>query len=286
MNLPAKATQTDWPFDVTRISPHIGAVLSGVDMAQPLSAQMRDAIYQALLAHRVLFMRDQDISTEQHLAFAGSFGDLEVHPFSKPKPGYPEILRIVHDETNKGKENDWHSDVTWRQEPSLGSILRLVEVPEIGGDTLWANMVQAYADLPEHVKERLEGAVAEHDFTHFRKRLRDQGSSEEEIEALNQKYPKPHHPVIRTIPETGEKAIYVNLPFTRRILDWPEEESQRMLKYLFKRASIPEYQCRFRWQRNSVAFWDNRTSQHYAVSDYFPHRRVAERATVVGSKPV
>ena len=233
----------------------------------------------------MLFFRDQDITTEQHLAFARNFGDLEVHPFAPSKPGYPEVLAITHDKDSRGRENTWHSDVTWRLEPSLGSILRAIEVPPVGGDTLFADMYAAYEGLSDDVKAEIEGAVAVHDFAHFRVGMRRQGKSEAEIEAFNTAYPMVTHPVVRTHPETGRKALYVNAAFTQAIVGMEPEESSALLKRLYAQARIPEYQCRFRWRKNSIAFWDNRACQHYAASDYFPAVRRMERVTVIGDRP-
>jgi taurine dioxygenase len=267
------------------LTPTIGAEVSGIDLAQPLDAGTRAALRQALLDWKVLFFRDQDIDTDQHLAFARNFGELEVHPFAPQKPGYPEVLAITHDRENRGRENTWHSDVTWRLEPSLGSILRALELPPVGGDTLFADMYAAYEGLTDEVKDRIEGAVAVHDFAHFRKAMRKRGLTEEQIEAFNKAYPMVEHPVVRTHPETGRKAIYVNAAFTQHIVGMEADESAALLKHLYAQAAVPEYQCRFRWEPGSIAFWDNRASQHYAASDYWPAVRRMERVTIVGDRP-
>lgn len=272
-------------FALVPLTPTIGAEVEGIDLTLPLAPGAVSALRQALLDWKVLFFRDQDITTEQHLAFARSFGDLEVHPFAPQKPGYPEVLAITHDEKNRGKENTWHSDVTWRLEPSLGSVLRSLEIPPVGGDTLFADMYAAYEGLSDAVKARIEGAVAVHDFVNFRKGMRKRGVPEAEIEAFNRQYPNPEHPVVRTHPETGRKCLYVNAGFTRYIVGMDRDESDALLAHLYAQAAIPEYQCRFRWTPNALAFWDNRASQHYAVSDYFPALRRMERVTIVGDRP-
>lgn len=195
------------------------------------------------------------------------------------------MLAITHDKDRPGRENGWHSDVTWRLEPSLGSVLRLIEVPKVGGDTLFADMEAAFEDLPDEVKEKVDGRIAVHDFAHFRKMMKARGASPEDIEKMNEKYPMVEHPVIRTHPDTGRKSIYVNAAFTQYIKDMDKDESDELLEQLYATAGTPEYQCRFRWERNSVAFWDNRSCQHYAASDYWPHRRVAERVTIIGDRP-
>ena len=268
------------------MTPTIGAEIEGVDLTRPLSEATVSALRQALLDWKVLFFRDQVIDTEQHLAFARRFGALEVHPFAPQKPDYPEVLAITHDEKNRGKENTWHSDVTWRLEPSLGSILRAIELPPVGGDTLFADMYAAYDGLKDEVKAKIDNAVAVHDFTHFRAGMRKRGLSEEQIEEMNRKYPMAEHPVVRTHPETGRRCIYVNAAFTLHIVGMEKAESDALLAHLYAQAAIPEYQCRFRWSPNAIAFWDNRASQHYAASDYWPAVRKMERVTIVGDRPV
>lgn len=284
--LPEEFEAKDLPFVVNRLSPTIGGELLGVDLSKSLSEESKSLIYEALLVYKVIFFRDQDLTTEQHLDFSKNFGDLEVHPFAPSKSAYPEVLKITHDKDSRGRENTWHSDVTWRLEPSLGSVLRMIEKPDHGGDTLFANMYAAYEGLSDETKDRLEGEVAVHDFINFRKGLVKQGKTPAEIEVINKKYPNPEHPVIRTHPDTGKKAIYVNRAFTQYIKGWSAEESAAMLENLYSKASIPEYQCRFGWENNSIAFWDNRACQHYANSDYWPEVRKVERVTIIGGVPV
>lgn len=273
------------PFTLMPLTPTIGVEVHDIDLSKPMDGATLAALRQTLLDWKVIFFRDQNITTEQHLAFARNFGELEVHPFAPQKEGFPEILPITHDENNKGKENKWHSDVTWRECPSLGSILRAIEVPEVGGDTLFSDMYAAYDNLPEDIKEMIDGKTAIHDFAHFRVSMRKRGASEEEIEAMNKKYPMVEHPVVRTHPETGRKGLYVNVAFTQHIVGVEKEKSDALLAYLYAQAAIPEYQCRFRWKANSLAFWDNRACQHYAASDYWPAVRRMERATIIGDRP-
>ena len=279
--------QMSWEdeFTVEPMTPTIGAVIQGVDMRERPSGSLLAALRAALLEWKVIFFRDQPITTEQHLDFARAFGELEVHPFAPHKPDFPEVLAITHNRDSKGRENAWHSDVTWREKPSLGSILRAIEIPPVGGDTLFADMYAAYDNLSDEVKEKVEGAIAVHDFAHFRVMLQKRGASAEEIEDFNKKYPMVEHPVIRTHPETGRKGIYVNVGFTQHIVDMDKPESDALLAHLYAQAAIPEVQCRFRWEKDSVAFWDNRSCQHYAVSDYWPAVRRVERVTIVGDRP-
>lgn len=275
-----KTTLDTGTLDVRPMTPAIGAEIHGIDLgASDIAAQI-PAIRSALLKHGVIFFRDQDLTQDQHIAFARHFGDLEIHPATPKDQPNPEVLRITHGPKSRGKENNWHSDVTWRECPSLGSILYAHEVPEVGGDTLFANMHLAYERLSEQMKRFCQGLTAVHDIARvFGKRL---GKSPEE---LHEEFPPMRHPVIRTHPETGERVIYVNTGFTSHIEGLSKEESVWLLDHLYKTAWDVEIQCRFRWQKGSMAFWDNRVCQHLAVSDYFPARRVMERVTIAGDKP-
>lgn len=267
-------------FDLKPLSPAIGAELHGIDLREDLSEAAIAAVRQALLDWKVVFFRDQDITPAQHIAFARRFGDLEIHPATPKDQTHQEVLRIEHGENSKGQENAWHSDVTWRATPSLGSILRSIEIPPVGGDTLFANMEAAYEGLSPEMKRITAGMTAKHDIARvFAKRL---GREADELRA---KYPVQDHPVIRTHPETGRRSIYVNTGFTESINGLTRKESDWLLEHLYAQAANPEYQCRFRWTPNALAFWDNRASQHFAASDYFPQRRVMERVTVKGDRP-
>ncbi len=262
------------------LSPTIGAEIGGVDLGD-LDAETFAEIERAHLDYKVIFFRDQDVTTEQHLAFARRFGELEEHPFLPAKEGYEKIIRFAKDEEVKGVENAWHSDVTWREKPSLGSVLRAHEVPSVGGDTLFSDMVAAYQGLDDELKAKLEGLRAVHDFTHtFGLALDPEALAEKQKE-----FPAVEHPVVRMHPVTGLKAIYVNAVFTSHIVGMEREEGDRLLRLLYREAAVPEYQCRFCWQKNSIAFWDNRSVQHYAASDYWPQHRVMERVTIIGDRP-
>lgn len=270
---------------VAPMSPTIGATISDIDLREPLNDDDRDSLYRALLQFKVIFFRDQRLSPEQHLALGRRFGELEVHPFARNTQPDPHILRILHNEQAPGTENVWHSDVTWRERPSLGSILHIIQAPEVGGDTLFADMGAAYRGLPKAIRDKVTGLSAVHDFQAFRERMITRGISAEQIARFDRDYPNPEHPVIRTHPDTGEQVIYVNQAFTRRIVGLSDDESHRLLKILYQQAATPEYQCRLRWENNTVAFWDNRACQHYATSDYWPNERIAERVTIQGNRP-
>jgi taurine dioxygenase len=266
-------------FKVERLTPAIGAEISGVDLGH-ITPGLVDEVREALLEHKVVFFREQQITREQHIAFARQFGSLEIHPATPKDQPHPEVLQIAHGPDSRGAENFWHSDVTWREQPSLGSILRAIEIPSVGGDTLFANMALAYDRLSDATKERIENLVAVHDIARvFAKRLN------KKPEELHEKYPPMEHPVVRTHPETKQRAVYVNGAFTSHIKGMDVQESRLLLDELFMSAWNPEVQCRFKWRAGSIAFWDNRSSQHFAASDYFPAVRVMERVTIAGDKP-
>ncbi|GAA1980136.1 TauD/TfdA dioxygenase family protein [Catenulispora subtropica] len=267
-------------FTVAPCTNLIGAEIAGLDLREPVTPEVFADLDRALLEFKVLFFRDQHITGAQHRDFARLWGELEVHPFL-PQGDVPEIVRFEKGTDNVGVENVWHADVTWRERPALGSVLRAVEVPAAGGDTCFADMAAAYDCLPASVKERIEGRVAVHDFTlPF-----GIGMDPAKLKEMQAQYPAVEHPVVRTHPRTGRRTLFVNGIFTTHIVGLPEDESEELLKHLFKQAAVPEYQVRFKWAAGSIAFWDNRAVQHYAVSDYFPQRRVMERAAILGDRP-
>ena len=279
MNI-ATRVDTGTHFDLKPLTPTIGAELHGIDLSEELSEAAIAAVRQALLDWKVIFFRDQDITRAQHIAFARRFGDLEIHPATPKDQPDPEVLRIEHGPNSRGQENAWHSDVTWRATPSLGSILRSIEIPPVGGDTLFANMEAAYEGLSPEMKRFAEGLTAKHDIARvFAKRL------SKEADELRAKYPVQDHPVIRTHPETGRRALYVNLGHTTRFDGWTEEESKPLLDFLFTHITRPEFTCRFHWTPGAIALWDNRSVQHYPVNDYHGHRREMHRITLQGDVP-
>jgi taurine dioxygenase len=273
----------------------LGAELIGVDLGQ---ASRDDALFAELrallLEYKVLFLRDQHFSRAEHVALARRFGPLEDHPVVGSDPEHPGLVRIYKgaDTRHLQYENAWHCDATWRECPQMGAVLRCVECPPVGGDMIWSNMVQAYAKLPEPVKQQIDGLRARHSIEAsfgaalpIAKRL-----------ALKAQYPDAEHPVVRTHPETGEKVLFVN-SFATHFSNFHTSERVRygqdyapgaaqLLQYLIAQAAIPEYQVRFRWRTNSVAIWDNRSTQHYAVDDFFPAVRKLERAGIIGDRPV
>ena len=259
----------------------IGAEIGGVDLASPVSDDVVAGIRAALLQWKVIFFRDQfDLDRDRHIAFGRRFGELEVHPLTPPGQKEPEIF-VLPAEGARRAPDVWHSDVTWRPEPSLGSILRIVESPPLGGDTLWADMGAAYGLLDEHTRRQADTLVGLHDFV----RVFGTHLPADQQAKLREKHPTVEHPVVRTHPETGRRTIFVNAAFTCGIKDMDEVDARPLLHSLERMATIPDVQCRFRWSPGSVAFWDNRATQHCVSNDFLPNRRVMERVTIVGDRP-
>jgi len=280
--------------DSIRVEPltcAIGAEISHASLADAAVDDKLLAEIRALwLKHRVLFFRDQDIKKAEHVAFARRFGELEDHPVAGSDPDHPGLVRIYKTPDKPGDryENAWHTDATWREKPPLGCVLRCVECPPVGGDTIWANMVLAYENLPAHVKEQIAGLRARHSIeASFGAAM----PIEKRLE-LKRLFPDAEHPLVRTHPETGEKILFVNA-FTTHFTNFHTPGNVRfgqdanpgagqLLAYLVSQVYVPEYQVRWRWKPNTVAFWDNRSTQHYAVMDYLPCHRKMERAGIKG----
>lgn len=275
------------PYERLRLeplSPCIGAEVHGFDMRdQPDEATLAE-LRQALLEWKVLFFRDQEVSRAQQRDFAALWGPAEQHPFfnyMRDDQDDEEVVRIARDGAFGGSENEWHADVTWSECPSFGAVLRAVELPPCGGDTLWADAGAAYDGLPEGLRERIDPLVAEHDWrTTF-----GMAMSAEDRDRLGDRFPPVRHPVVRIHPETGRRTLFVNPFFTQHIVGLDAEESDAVLSRLYREFTRPEYQCRFRWTPGAIAFWDNRSTQHYAVSDYAPQRRVMDRISIAGDRP-
>lgn len=258
----------------------LGAEVAGVDMANPDDA-MIDELRKAWLDHKVLVIRDQHITTEEHIEFGRRFGELEIHPFATNDRDHPEIVRIKSNDKFQYAASNWHSDVTWREEPSMGSILRGVVIPPVGGDTSFADTAAAYDRLSDEVKERVDDLYAIHDFSQtFGQRM-----SPEERAEKQKEYPPARHPVIRTHPETGARGIYTNGSFVSHIDGVSEDESRKLLQVLATAVMSPSVQCRVKWDVDTFVMWDNRAVQHHASNDFWPETRHVERVTIVGDKP-
>ncbi|MFF5919888.1 TauD/TfdA dioxygenase family protein [Streptomyces flavochromogenes] len=264
---------------VAALTPHIGAEITGVDLSHPIDAELADELRRALLEWKVIFFRGQHrFTSEHHLALAGVWGPPEVNPFF-PEGDTVGVSRLAKDAKAIGNENIWHSDHSFMAAPALGSVLRAVEVPSAGGDTMWADMAVAYDNLSQAMKVRIDGLTAIHDW------VPSWGATmtEDQIAAHRSTLPPVEHPVVVRHPQSGRKVLYVNEPFTTRIVGLSEAESRELLDELVLQARVPEFQVRFRWQPDSVAIWDNIAVQHYAINDYYPRRRVMERIAIAGA---
>ena len=272
----------------------IGAELGNVNLGvASRDAALISEINALLLKYRVLFFRDQDITRAEHVAFASHFGELEDHPVAGSDPDHPGLVQIYRGGKAEDDhyENAWHCDATWREKPPMGCVLRCIDTPEVGGDMLWSNMVDAYSRLPEQIKNQIAGLRARHSI----EATFGAAMPVEQRLKLKAQFPDAEHPVVRTHPETEEKILYVNA-FATHFTNFHTAENVRygqdyapggslLLNYLISQATIPEYQVRWRYQKNSIAFWDNRSTQHYAVHDYWPAEWKMERAGIKGDTP-
>jgi len=277
-------TQT---IDIKPYNANIGAEIAGVNLAEAMSDATIAEIRQALLDHLVIFFRDQDITPAQHLAFARRFGEPSDYPMLKGLPGIPEIVEVVKlpdEHANFG--GAWHSDTAYLEVPPMGSILVAREVPKAGGDTEFASMVSAYETLPGDMKTRLDGLKAINSSTNpiaaaTRQHRIGEGAKRDPAAEM-----RAVHPIVRTHPETGSRALYVNAAHTIGIEGMDEAESGPLLERIYAHQRRPQFACRFRWAPGSIAFWDNRSTQHNAINDYHGHKRLMHRITLAGERPV
>lgn len=264
--------------EINPLTPHFGAVLGGVDLTRPIGAELADELRQALLEWKVIYFRNQTGFTAEHqLALSALWGPPEPNPFF-PKTETVGVSRLAKDAKAAGNKNIWHSDHSFMPNPALGSVLRAVEVPAAGGDTMWADMAAAYDNLPADMKERIEDLTAVHDWEPSWGAL----MNDEQKATFRKQWPKVEHPVVVRHPRSGRRTLYVNEPFTTRIKGLSDAESRELLDILVLQARIPEYQVRFHWEPGSIAVWDNIATQHYAINDYYPRRRVMERIAIAG----
>ena len=283
---PEKARSTSAsPFQIQRLGASLGAEIRGLDLKAPMGDDLFQAFEAALIEHKVLVLRDQFLTTEQHVLFSLRFGELEVHPM-RPQGQFPEILVLDNHKDNPVLSTDvWHSDTTFRKNPTKYTILRCEIMPELGGDTLWADMEAAYNGLSDAFRNMITGLRAVHDFKNFRVLFKHTEEDRIKLHRMEDMFPNPSHPVVRTHPVTGRKSIYVNPQFTLRIEGLEDAESAAILDILFAQTRVPEYQYRLRWTPGTIVFWDNRSTQHYAANDYYPNRRRMERTAVFGDVP-
>ena len=268
-------------YEVLEVRPltlRIGAEIGGVDLTKPLSNRQTSELRDAIADYQVIFFRDQPLDHASHIRFGRVFGDLVIHSGVAGLDDHPEVVAIHADHLSKNVAGEnWHSDLTCDPIPPMGSILYLHTVPEVGGDTMFASMYAAYDALSPKMKAYLDGMQAVHDGDHVYRPL---------FPDVDKKYNTSVHPIVRTHPVTGKKSLFVNQSYVTEIVGVPKDESDAILGYLYKHVTNPNFHVRFRWQPHSVAFWDNRCTQHLAVWDYFPQVRSGYRVTVAGEKPM
>ena len=277
-------TITSSGIKIQKYSPNLGAIITGVDLSKEINEDQYKDIHKAFLDNQVLFFQNQnEIAPEIHLKLGKLFGELHVHPAAPSMPGYPEIFEIhAHKNSKVANGEFWHSDVSCDIEPPLGTMLQLHILPETGGDTMFSDMYSAYNELSDKYKSLLNGLVAIHESEHlYSGRYEDRGVNRDNI-----KTPVANHPLIRTHPITGKKAIYVNRTFTTGIEGMNKNESSSILEFLFEHCEHVNFQIRYRWNKNDMAFWDNRCTMHRAIWDYWPNERKGRRVTIKGDKPV
>ncbi len=258
----------------------LGGLVDGVNLCQPVSGELFEQLHQALLDYEVLFFRNQPMSAQNHADFADLFGQPQLHEAYDHVKGFPQITVLENDRDRPSKIEMWHTDMTFRTCPPLGSILHGVVIPEKGGDTLFASMSAAYEGLSSQMQSMLSGLTAVHDFSYgFKESLAEPGGRERLAEMV-QNNPPVEHPLIRRHPVSGKRCIFVNSLFTLRVKGMKERESRALLDFLYQHVTTPEYTCRFNWEQYSVAFWDNRITQHKPVNDYWPAHRRMQRITI------
>jgi taurine dioxygenase len=280
-----QAYTTSSPFGVERLGAKLGAEVHGLDLKNVLDPATFQALEGALIEHKVIVLRNQQLTTEQHVSISRLFGELEVHPM-RPQGDFPEILVLDNHKDNPVLSTDvWHSDTTFRRNPTKYTILRCQIMPKLGGNTLFADMEAAYDGLSTTFRKMIDGLEAVHDFQNFRVLFKNTEEDQAKLRKMEELFPNPSHPVVRTHPVTGRKCIYVNPQFTVRIEGLKPTEGSAILQVLYAQVHVPEYQFRVRWAPGTIVFWDNRSVQHYAVNDYYPERRRMERTAVVGDVP-
>ena len=270
-------------ISVKRFAPNLGAEVTGVDLSEDISGDQFSEILDAFHNYQVLFFKNQrEISPEMQVKFGKRFGDLHTHPAAPTMDGHPEVFEIHATKDSEIANGEfWHSDVSCDETPPLGTMLQIHILPPCGGDTMFSSMYSAYDSLSVPLREMLDHMTATHESEHIYKgRYSDRGRNDSEIDC-----PRAIHPVVRTHPETGRKALFVNRTFTTRINELSAHESDNILEMLFQHAEHIDHQIRFRWSLNDMAFWDNRCCMHRAIWDYWPEERKGRRVTILGDRP-
>jgi taurine dioxygenase len=271
--------------EIRPLTAALGAEVTGVDLSQVLPDDVMAELERALYEHLVLFFRDQDMTPDDQIRFGSWFGPFERHPFAKSHPDHPELTVLDQTTPRDDGGNSWHSDTSFMETPALGSVLRAVQLPPLGGDTCWASMYAAYDALSDPMRSFLGGLTALHDLIRPLTKAVAGRHSIGGVEEIRAQWPPVEHPVVRTHPVTNRKSLYVNSNFTTRICGLTEAESNALLPMLLQHVGEPEFQVRFRWTAGAVVLWDNRCTQHYAVPDYTGHRRVMHRVALSGDRP-
>ena len=276
-------------FSIQPIAGALGAEIHDLDLSKPLTSKVFDDLHQSLIKYKVLFFRDQELSPEQHIAFGRMFGEPMEDNFVKSMDAHPELIELLQEADDSGYNfgGTWHSDSTYREQPPMGVVLYARELPPFGGDTTWTNMELVYQSLSEGMQKMLEPLQAEHVAQGYREKMSiikgDYTKSFTKADVVTHNV---SHPVVRKHPVSGNKSLFINEAYALRFSGMTEDESKPLIDYLCKFAVQPQFTCRFRWQPGSLAIWDNRNTMHYAIGDYFGHRRLMHRYTIQGGTPV
>ena len=274
-------------YHLNKLSPELGAEISGIDLSKDFNEEIQNKIYNDLIRYKVLFFRDQNITPQFHIEFAKSFGSIEEpHPVYPHVDGFPEIVLLENDKDNPPDTDEWHTDVTFKNDPPFASVLYSKITPEVGGDTLWSSLSKIYDALPNELKAQIENLRAIHDMGSFRNNYMNDDDKESSIK-LNkgfQEFGNAVHSVVKEHPISNERFLYINPSFTSQIVGMTTTDSNNLLSYLFNFMCKPEFQIRFKWTPNTLAIWDNRCTMHYAIGDYMPDKRVMHRVTVLNDR--
>ena len=274
-------------YHLNKLSPELGAEISGIDLSKDFNEEIQNKIYNDLIRYKVLFFRDQNITPQFHIEFAKSFGSIEEpHPVYPHVDGFPEIVLLENDKDNPPDTDEWHTDVTFKNDPPFASVLYSKIIPEVGGDTLWSSLSKIYDALPNELKAQIENLRAIHDMGSFRNNYMNDDDRESSIKLSKgfQEFGNAVHSVVKEHPISNERFLYINPSFTSQIVGMTTTDSNNLLSYLFNFMCKPEFQIRFKWTPNTLAIWDNRCTMHYAIGDYMPDKRVMHRVTVLNDR--